>query len=138
MNYLAFSATNDIKISYLRWQKMGPKIWSFLSFALYKEKNIPKCSLELDDSKNIYCSRVIFNIFRRNTPPFPILCEIYKIPFLAINMKSGGICPLTIVVSVACSISCNNRYIIIVCMLLQTCRLNNRVFIIPVNNRHET
>ena len=117
MNYLASSATNDIQISYLRWQKMGPKMLNFLSFSLYKEKIIPKCSLELDDSKNIYFSHVIFNIFRRNTPLFPILCEIYQIPFLAINMKSGGRCPSTIVVSVACSVSGNNRYIIIGCML---------------------
>ena len=54
MNYEALSATNDFKISYLRWKKMRPKIWNFLSFALYKEKIIPKCSLEQDGFKNIY------------------------------------------------------------------------------------
>ena len=42
---------------------MGPKILNFHSFDLYKGKIIPQCSLELDDSKNIYFSHVIFNTF---------------------------------------------------------------------------
>ena len=58
------------KNMYLRWQKMGPKILNFQSFDLYKEKIIPQCSLVLEHSKNIYFSYVIFNIFRRYTPPF--------------------------------------------------------------------
>ena len=89
---------------------MGPKILNFQSFALYKGKIIPQCSLELDDSKNIYFSRVIFNTFKRNTPPFHIFCEIYQIPFLALNINSEGRCPSSIAVSVACSVSGNNRY----------------------------
>ena len=80
---------------------MGPKILNFQVFA-YKGKNIPQCSLELDDYKNIYFSYVIFNIFRRNTPLFPIFCKIYQNLFLDPNMKSGGRCPSTIVVTIAC------------------------------------
>ena len=59
------------------------------NFALYKGKIIPQCSLELDDSKNIYFSYVIFNIFRRNTPLFPIFCKIYQTLFLDPNMNQG-------------------------------------------------
>ena len=102
------------------WKKMGPKILNFQSFALYKGKIIPQCSLELDDSKNIYFSRFIFSIFRRNTLTFPIFCEIYKIPFLVIKMKSGGKCPSTIVVSV---VIIDISYL--TASFEQTCRLNN-------------
>ena len=69
MNYLSFSATNYIKISF-KVGKMGPTILNFQSFDLYKGKIIPECFLELEHSKNIFFSYVIFNIFRRYTPPF--------------------------------------------------------------------
>ena len=62
--------------------KKGPKNLNFQSFALYKGKIISQCSLEFDDSKNIYFSRVIFNIFRRNTSLFHIFVEIYQNPFI--------------------------------------------------------
>ena len=50
--------------------KNGTKVLKFQSFDLYKGKIIPQCTLELEHSKNIYFSYVIFNIFRRYTPPF--------------------------------------------------------------------
>ena len=58
---LSILATNYIKISH-------SKILNFQSFDLYKGKTIPQCSLELEHSKNIYFSYVIFNIFRIYTP----------------------------------------------------------------------
>ena len=76
---------------------MGPNCWNSLSFAPYKEKIIPTCSLEIYDFKNIYFSHVIFNIFRRNTPVFLILCEIYQIHFLVLNTKSGGCISRTLI-----------------------------------------
>ena len=84
---------------------MGPKIVNFQCFALYKWKIITKCSLELDGSKNTYKS-----IYLEEIPPSPF--------YLRINMKSGGRCP-SIVVSVICLVSGNNRYIIIGWMLLK-------------------
>ena len=43
-------------------KKVGLKFVNFYSFILNKEKITSKCSLKLDDSKNIYFSMHIFNI----------------------------------------------------------------------------
>ena len=44
-------------------KKVGLKFVNFHSFILNKDKITSKCSLKLDDSKNIYFSMHIFNIF---------------------------------------------------------------------------
>ena len=69
---------------------MGPNIFNFHSFDLYKGKIIPRCALELENSKNIYFSYVIFDIFRRYTPPFLILCEIYQNTVSITEHETGG------------------------------------------------
>ena len=69
---------------------MGPKILNFQRFDLYKGKIIPQCSLELEHSKNIYFSYVIFNIFRRYTPLFFILCDIYQNTVSITEHETGG------------------------------------------------
>ena len=69
---------------------MGPKILNFQTFDLYKGKIIPHCSLEVERSKNIYFSYVIFNILRRYTPLFLILCEIYQNTVSITEHETGG------------------------------------------------
>ena len=68
---------------------MGPKILNFQSFALYKGKIIPRCSLELGYSKNVYFSHDIFNIFRRNGPHFPIFLKSIKHSFCISTINQG-------------------------------------------------
>ena len=60
---------------------------------------------------------MLFSIYLEEILLFsPIFCKIYQALFLDPNIKSGGSCPSTIVVSITCSVSGNNRYIIIGCM----------------------
>ena len=63
---------------------------------------------------------MLFLIYLEEILPFPpFFCEINQTLFLDLHMKSGGRCPSTIVASFAYSVSGNNRYIIIGCMLLK-------------------
>ena len=122
--YLIFSTgIESEKISYLRWKKMGPKIFNFQSFDLYKGKIIPQCSLELDHSKYIYFSYVIFNIFRRYTPHFlHFVWNLSKYSFY-LWAWNRGLFIITVLYNKQFAIHFSSVY---------------NLIIIPVNKRHKT
>ena len=69
---------------------MGPKFLNFQSFDLYKGKNISRCSLDLEHSKNIYFSYVISIYLEDIRPLFLILCEIYQNTVYITEHETGG------------------------------------------------
>ena len=79
------------KIFSLWCKKVVLKFFNFYSFILNKDTIISKCSLKLDDFKNIYFSMHIFNIF-----PFKrrFLTRITKklINFLLKKISNSGGC----------------------------------------------